>query len=84
MRVWVCLGGSSFLYLSHTQTNPSLFPIPGINRLTKAQQKKSQQRMDSFFTMKPSTGGPSAGTKRKVDDKGKKGAAKKGSFGKKR
>ena len=71
--------------LTHKLTLPySLSPIPGINRLTKAQQKKSQQRMDSFFTMKPSTGGPSAGTKRKVDDKGKKGAAKKGSFGKKR
>jgi flap endonuclease-1 len=61
----------------------------GIARLQKAQQKKSQQRMDSFFTMLPSSG-PSAGAKRKAEEaaskaKGSKAAKGKGKFaGKKR
>ena len=57
----------------------------GIDRLVKAQQKKSQQRMDSFFTSMPSTSSSSAlSAKRKAEEKNKKGPAKKASFGKKR
>ncbi len=58
----------------------------GIDRLVKAQQKKSQQRMDSFFTALPSTSSTSGGTaKRKADEKqSAKGPVKKGAFAKKR
>lgn len=61
----------------------------GIDRLVKAQQKKSQQRMDSFFTSKPGSSSVTpSGLKRKADEKGaKKGPAKKvggGAFAKKR
>jgi len=57
----------------------------GIDRLIKAQQKKSQQRMDSFFTAMPSSSnGSTSSTKRKAEEKNKKGPAKKAAFGKKR
>ena len=63
----------------------------GIKRLQEAQQKKSQQRMDSFFTavQKPASDSSSGvGAKRKVEDKGSKGkssgSAVKKPFGKKR
>jgi len=57
----------------------------GIDRLIKAQQKKSQQRMDSFFTAMPSSSNSSANsTKRKAEEKNKKGPVKKAAFGKKR
>jgi flap endonuclease-1 len=54
----------------------------GIKRLQEAQLKKSQQRMDSFFTVLPKTTDNAAvGTKRKVDEKAKASSAKKGPGG---
>lgn len=50
----------------------------GIKKLQEAQKNKSQKRMDSFFTVLPSSN-PNAGVKRKVEEtKGKGAAAKKG------
>lgn len=50
----------------------------GIKRLQEAQQKKSQKRLDSFFTIMKSTTPTSStlntGNKRKVDEKAKSGS----------
>ena len=49
----------------------------GIKKLQEAQKNKSQKRMDSFFTVLPSSN-PNAGVKRKVEEAKGKGANKKG------
>lgn len=48
----------------------------GIKRLQEAQLKKSQQRMDSFFTILPKAAETATGVKRKLDDKSKVSAKK--------